>query len=406
MTTIYIAASIENDDCTSEKGTLSFFGKLRDTGEKVLVSNHHVIFFHNAKLPQKIGSPGTGCCSCCCAKNVVGRARWLGKRGNIGAGNSVYIDCAMVPLDAGIQGVNSVPGLSSRYSSKTKKPLLDSILGKASAELNERVVVAAKGELIPGIVEDVSRDVPLMREDGPVVALAQIVVRVDPGYERDIVEGAGDSGAAVINEDNQIIGIMHARASTEDPRDQKPAPLIVASPIDAVLDALGIDLIAAPPSNTSGELLYDVPPSPPVRVPQGSDIEDVLRRHEALFRATRTGHQLMNLGYRHGREVNHLINHCRAVTVAWHRGHGPAWTAHVLKNLREPDYGLPAEVKGVSQLALLERMAHVLAQHGSANLQADLERHVSELLRLAGASGVQAVLDELAARDASGGTPS
>ena len=67
--------------------------------------------------------------------------------------------------------------------------------------------------------------------------------------------------------------------------------------------------------------------------------------------------------------------HCKPVTLTWQRGNGPAWINHFFNSLRDPEYVLPMEVKGVTLADLMRRMQKVFAEEGNEALRRDLERY-------------------------------
>lgn len=382
---IFAGSSIGNDKSGSDTGTLGCFAQLRsDSNAKVLLSANHVIFSSTSGSSVKIGSPSAGSCRCCCAKNVVAEATARGKEENVAFnGQQVYVDCAIARLTSGTTGVNRITGRGF-------------LAGTRAAVLNERVFVASKEGLISGKVANPAQDVPV-GPGGP-VEKNQILIEVDPGQEKTIVDGSGDSGAVVVNEHNEIVGLMHSRTSSTPGGDPTElTKFIIASPIGAVMEALQIDIPSAVPASPShGEALLAVPEEPagPVLAPQITDPE--LLRFQRLVRSSELGGVLHDSGFRHGSEVVHLVHHCRPVTVAWHRGQGPAWAAHLINSARDPEYRMPEDVKGVTQEMLLRRMAEALAKHGSDALRADLETHgPAALSLLSGVAGVPDLLDRL-----------
>jgi hypothetical protein len=220
-------------------------------------------------------------------------------------------------------------------------------------------------------------------------------LKVDATFELDPVFGSGDSGSIVVDEQNRVVGLMHSRGASS------PAPLldlIVACPINAVMNAMQIDI---PPESAStphsGPLLEDVPLQ---EAPGITDPE--LLRYQRLVKQSPTGLFFHDLGFRHGPEVVQLVHHCRPVTVAWHRSQGPAWAAHFINSARDASYQVPSDVKGITQKMVLERMAEALSKHGSDALRRDIETHGSNAIALAGIASVAELLQRLGVTDGTG----
>jgi hypothetical protein len=179
----------------------------------------------------------------------------------------------------------------------------------------------------------------------------------------------GDSGAVVVDQHDKIVGLLWGT----DPETPASRVISVANHIADVLKALKdagkdnkyeITLLESPSGNNAG--IAAGPKLPPRRT-----LYDLVRESDTL---------LAELGRKHREEVAGLIDHCRPVTVAWHRHHGPAFAAAVNRSQREPAYRIPPEINGISRHELLVAMARVLEKHGSTALQEDLREHGLELL--------------------------
>lgn len=180
----------------------------------------------------------------------------------------------------------------------------------------------------------------------------------------------GDSGSAVINLQNELVGLLFAIDNVDPSK-------AFACHIHPVLDCLSITAISTlnPPLGPAGKALSNVEGI----VGDGPDETIVLR--ERLL-ATPRGAEIYDLLLEHRAEVVTLVNRHRPVTVAWHRGQGPAFLAHAVENARHPAHPIPFEIEGVGRRALLERMAEVLAEHGGEGLRRAIETHAAEVLAL------------------------
>ncbi|MCY0986661.1 hypothetical protein OV203_05990 [Nannocystis sp. ILAH1] len=165
----------------------------------------------------------------------------------------------------------------------------------------------------------------------------------------------GDSGAAVLNAQHQIVGMVFSIDGDTRTR-------AYASHIHPVLAWLK----ATPVSNANlvpgSDTLEDTP----------FVVDDPGAGHAARLRAAflgSTGGRLIaDILLTHRSEILHLVNTNRRATVAWHRHKGPGFVNHLVKNVRDPDHPIPPEIDGVAREALIRTMARVLAEHGSAAL--------------------------------------
>jgi hypothetical protein len=112
--------------------------------------------------------------------------------------------------------------------------------------------------------------------------------------------------------------------------------------------------------------------------------EDLSVRLRQRARATTTGAALFELFETHREEMLGLVNYHRPVTIAWHRGKGPAFLAHLAENASHPEHRVPSEIEGVTRRDLLERMEQALLASGSEPLRQAIAEHREAVLALAG----------------------
>jgi hypothetical protein len=170
----------------------------------------------------------------------------------------------------------------------------------------------------------------------------------------------------ILDTDNKIVGLLWG----DDPSAPGVSRSVSAgNHIAAVLKALKdngheITLAISPAGNNAGIISG-------ARLPPRLTLYDLVRDSDTL---------LARLARKHREEVAGLIDHCRPVTVAWHRHHGPAFAAAINRNQRDSRFRIPLEINGVSRSELLVTMARVLEEHGSFALQEDLREHGLELM--------------------------
>ncbi|HKZ14722.1 MAG TPA: hypothetical protein VJL81_12850, partial [Solirubrobacterales bacterium] len=239
--TLFAAASMQNDRSGANLGTLACFATRKSSpGTRFLLSASHVIYEGGRTPGQglKICSPNSG--SCCCTKNSVAVATDPGFYGEVGG---VFIDCAIALLNSDQVGVNQNPALAAGAQPPAGGgPNPGSyITGSADAVDGEavRVVTWKTPTAIQGTVQ--TGQVAKAVVDGGVVSRpGQLWITVAKADAQTVVEGSGDSGAAVVNRFNQVVGLMWGRGVTDPNSISQESTIIFACPIGPVLTALEI----------------------------------------------------------------------------------------------------------------------------------------------------------------------
>jgi stage V sporulation protein SpoVS len=229
----------------------------------------------------------------------------------------------------------------------------------------------------------------------------------------------GDSGSIVVDEQNRVIGIHSHSGNVQQPSGIRPSH---ACHIVPVLDTLGICIpvttgtshgttnatdgsglapAAASPtaSNGDGQIGFarDTVEAPwPAPVPITDDEQQRMRALLDELRTMRKGRELHRLFADLRREAGYLVRNHKLVKVAWHRYEGPAFMAHVIKHLKGDSATVPREVDGVSAGVFLERMAAVLAAHGSNAMRAAIERLADEARAMLASGEIQTAADCIA----------
>ena len=205
----------------------------------------------------------------------------------------------------------------------------------------------------------------------------------------------GDSGAVVVNAASKVVGLLFAGGQMVA---SAPQPFVsLANHIAEVLTALNIEIpYSSDVKVLAGEPLLDTPRVAEAKIPQ-----PYRELRERLERSARTA-LIFDLGRGHAAEIMQLINHCRPVTVAWHRAQGPALLATLMGAVRDGHYRIPARVKGVALHEALERMREALSRHGSPELRATMSRAEGDALIAAtcGRCDLHEIFDELAGAQA------
>lgn len=352
----------------NEYGTLGWFATKVSDGSNVALTNAHVLYpdLYN-DMPatvltetDKLTQPEYKK-TCCCEYHVIGE-RLIGIKNN-------DVDCALGRLNPDFP-----PALIIGNRATTRTLRVD---GRDTAIAGETVrKIGARSGYTEGIVADIGGAaagtmISLPNGQQTRVRPNQIIVwpvdtetYVDDHFGQIAFCNEGDSGSVLIDSENKIVGLVFSADFRTASRS-----LGIANHIDRVLQSLQsngheITLRTSPSGGARGILAAAVLQSIP-------SLNDLIRESPT---------QVAALVRRHRDEVASLIEHCRAVTVVWHRKNGPAFAAAVVRSHREPDYRIPAEIKGISRHELLLSMALALGEHGSPALQEDLRQHGLRLM--------------------------
>lgn len=181
----------------------------------------------------------------------------------------------------------------------------------------------------------------------------------------------GDSGSAIVNEANEIVGILFGGGDNDG----------VATPIaeiEAAFDlsvetAAAVGEIRTVPA-TQGHA-FSIVDREPLFVDRLRDIERELT-------STPAGRELAEVGRRHAREVVRLVNHNRRVGTVWRRNGGPELIQTALTLAQTGEKDLPTQINGRPLAECLRKMQEILARYGSAQLAADLRRYGPRIIDL------------------------
>jgi hypothetical protein len=276
-----------------------------------------------------------------------------------------------------------------------------------------------------------------------------------PG-DRLVFADRGDSGAALVDDDKRVLGIVTTRDKSggegggsqpeADGIERVPAR---ALPMSRVLEKLhALFASRTPPINLHLEVamserddeVFTVPGGSSIAVPAelarvvdtdtflgGRDADGVVRapvgrawftadeptphRLAAIRRAlapTVVGGRLDAFWEKHQRELLALINNDRRVTLVWHRGGGAAVFQALIRMMSQPGLAMPETISGTPVATCVDRFAGTLIERGSPGFAEDLRqlravlpdiggRTVPEMLVAFGAEPIDLTADALAA---------
>ncbi|MFB9237867.1 hypothetical protein ACFFWC_20275 [Plantactinospora siamensis] len=369
-----------------------------DPAQVFALTNFHVVDSGSEDAEAgvtRVGQPTNFASSTRCCSHQFGTFR-------AGARDAVR-DAAAVRLDPGTQWMAEIVDVGVVAGTHT-------ITVAEAATLTYSVRKrGAKTRLTGGVVEAINAD----HTSGEITRHNVIIVRprFNPAVPDDQITyfaDHGDSGAVVLNDDNEVVGLHFAGSVDEDLGIRKGIEL----PIDVILGAFasddGLPLALATADDTG--VVQTVPgatlrvpeelapalstPEPGVRVlaPPGTHLlpgvvgpsEDLLAAVRARLDTTPRGRALVRLWVEHQAELVRLVNEHRRVAVVWHRCGGPALVQTLIRMAGRPDLRLPLTVNGQPLSDCLGRIHDAFAAQGSPPLRAALRAARDALPDLAG----------------------
>lgn len=408
------------------EGTLGCFARMKsDPSKIVILSNSHVLLGTFFIQGLDVGQPSVKC-SWCCACRVIGETTGdIDNSFNIktveyqvdgGSWNTQdpasETDCAIAEFNFSrnytneveegvgmIQGTPPPGNFGIVGGSRVKKMSATSGFTEGTVlqfnNLNSRY---QGGGALPDFLFPLNIGGNAVEDGmaGAVNNVNQILVMPEPDPNdanlRVSFAVGGDSGTVILNESNQVVGLMsRAWIIDQSQRDffqnelqinipSHVGTLGIVNPIHAVLENLDIEIVAnmAGTAQTAAQQFQGLH-SPPVKKYQQLTIVENLNGIKALLLQTPLGTHLYNALEEHHTEVGELVNRNREVTVVWHRNMGPAFTAILSKAARDVQYPIPEKVKSISLQNLVERMANVLSKHGSDSLRNAIANYLESI---------------------------
>jgi hypothetical protein len=269
------------------------------------------------------------------------------------------------------------------------RPPSNSVLGMRAAVAGSTVykVGATTGRTVGTVVDATTDDLQGSQDGVDYTLTGQIEVASEDPDEYFLSHG--DSGAALIDEEGWIVGLLFGIAG------EPPDARAYANHIADVCSALGITINLTQPHGTAGARVA-VPRAtfPQVLSPTGAELYAKAR---ARLQADQAGAWLWALAEKYREEIVSLVTTERRVSVVWHRVGGPAVFQAALNALRAgDDETLPMPPGGGTLEDALARVGGALAAHGTADLRAALARHRGALLAAVhGSHTVSELLEKL-----------
>ncbi len=309
----------------------------------------------------RIGQPTDCFCSTCCVccANLIGAVRDA----------RIDLDVALIELQPGLQYQAEIEGIGPIKGTRTYKA--DDLLGPDPIRVRKRGIATG---LTSGVISSVD------------LVLAEIVglLAFDrPHYHRQYSRAMtilsdkkfsdrGDSGSAIVNDDNEVVGIMFGGNHEKE---------AWATPIAQIEAAFDLSVVTA-------EVKGQVNTVPVLHGHAFAAVEgeplfvERLREVERELTATPGGRELAAAGRRHAHEVVRLVNHNRRVGAVWRRNGGPELVQTALTMAQSGEKQVPRQINGRPIAECLRKMQEIFARYGSAQLAADLRRYGPRIIDL------------------------
>ncbi len=401
-------------------GTLGCFARLKTDPSKIfVVSAGHILYgairdvapSPTAGNGSDVGQPSVSCClSCACrvvAENTDTSTDWssvaitspvnqtaTGSRYDIAMaewnGERAYTNQGQYGMITGAPsgGLGVQAGDAVEFVGSTSGHVTGTVIGLAHSSTHGGQAVS--NLLFPDRLAG-SAEERFMTSNVRTVLQLLILPDADPsdGTIRMMFGQRGDSGAAVVNSQKQVIGILsqvwqipdlaHTDLNNYLPNAPLPPHALgigIVSPIGPALDDFGLEIVNNMSGTATASAVVDINGRSREREERVA-AQLVLQDLEREIRTKALGIQALDALERHRSEVIGLVNDNRRVAVTWHRNKGPAFAAHCLHNLSDRTYVVPKSVDGVTAVDLLRKMALILKRYGSPELQNDIRRFES-----------------------------
>ncbi|MEV4442703.1 hypothetical protein AB0K09_27550 [Streptomyces sp. NPDC049577] len=351
-----------------------------------------------AGQPSEAGSI-TKCCS-----NLIGVVA--------GGGLDTERDEGVVELDPGMEWL---PEIIDIGPVRGVHVLRDEEVRNHTYQVRKRGMLS---RLTGGTVDSIGTTVTLQ---GGAVKHNAIVVKPNPNPLLPattplwFVQG-GDSGAALVNNHNEVVGLIFARAAASmgwalpidgvlgrlEFTNRLPLKVATPPPVPAPVGTVpGAARVAVPPELVHGaDYLQDAAPATTAWLPGvAPPTPGTLGRLQADLDRSEAGRLLIGLWLEHQRELTGLLEKDRRTAAAWHRAGGPALMQTLVRMMDQPAMTLPGTVHDVPLPMLFERLHDLFAGRASAALREQLARVKDALPDLSGLTYPQ-IIDRLSAAEA------
>jgi hypothetical protein len=354
-------------------GTLGCFAKRNSDGKIVAVSNWHVMVSDPNNIDNdRIGQPThNGCCSCCACNEIgkVSDGRFMTDDMDVAIAVLNGQDSGTIPDDRFLKEILQIGSVGGSVAPQVVPTGAGAPLALETVFKYGRSSDFTKGQ----ITNDNTASTTTYKEFNNLAVPRNRIVAITPlaPYVDYVIPG--DSGSVSVNELNQVVALnFGSNATTHN---------AVAHSIIRATTTLGITILDNSfhdsVAGKEGVLL-----NTDAGVGSGTSLSENLAELETELLASREGLRIMELFKSHRTELLDLVRHKREVMAAWNRYQGPAYLAHIARNIRREDKPVPVDIKGITMQSLLLKMAAVLQRNGSSSLSTAVSENYLQLMNI------------------------
>ena len=333
-------------------------------GQKVIITGAQQVEC-DVSTDMRVGQPSDCFCSACspCCQHRIGKV----------IDSRIDLDAALIELDGGFQYRAEIEEIGAIKGTRTYT-LID-LLQPTPILVRKRGRTTGRTLGVLNDIDKVGLIADFDKENTPAKWILfqrfyTNVLQIISNTKTKIVEG-GDSGSALVNDANEIIGILFGGGDTD----------AIATPIAEIAAAFDLSVETA-------AAVGEIKTVPATQGHAFSIVEreplfvDRLREMERELTATPVGRELVEVGRRHAHEVLGLVNQNRRVGTVWRRNGGPDFVQTALTLAQTGETDLPRQINGRTLAECLRKMQEMLTRYGSAQLAADLRRYGPRIIEL------------------------
>ena len=353
-------------------GTLGCIAIDNETHAKVLISNYHVLWSLDE---EDVHHPTYSSCK---SHKIAKRMRHAdpGERGRLGK-----VDAAIAKLDVNVKSDPIIVDIGPVKGTATIG-LQDILANPSDTSSDARGYRVRKRGVTTLLTEGIVTSLDGTFENSDknseqIFVRDQIIVQPMAGPYNGAFVLKGDSGSAVVNDQNMVVGLLIGG-------DAEGKGYV--SPIAAIESELKVKVWAV--DSPAPALVADGGGTPDESDPLvvTPSVRNLLARVTEELLQTPGGATFLALFQQHQHEVQTLVHHNRRVLVAWHRNEGPALLRELRRFVEARTLKLPSTVNGKLVRQCLDNILAALQVHGSPQLVSDIQRFTPDLFSLLGMS--------------------